>query len=221
MAATIFDGISDPMNQRLISGLAKIGLALKSHAWKDAGSQGLTPTQGAILALLRAKGTGEWRLFSISRALAVSAPTASEAVTALVRKGLVSKGRAATDQRALLVQLTPKGRAEAERTAHWPDFLIAAVDELSPVEQEVFCRGLTKMIHALQERREVPISRMCVTCRHFRPSVYDDPDTPHHCAFVNAAFGERHLRFDCPEHDAAPVELRQENWNRFIETHTA
>ena len=87
MAATIFDGISDPMNQRLISGLAKIGLALKSRAWKNAGSQGLTPTQGAILALLHAKGMGEWRLFSISRALAVSAPTASEAVTALVAQG--------------------------------------------------------------------------------------------------------------------------------------
>ncbi|MGH8510685.1 MAG: hypothetical protein ACREU8_04680, partial [Gammaproteobacteria bacterium] len=41
----------------------------------------------------------------------------------------------------------------------------------------------------LQERGEVPISRMCVTCQHFRPGVYDDPDTPHHCAFVNAAFG--------------------------------
>jgi len=71
MATTIFDGISDPLNQRLISGLAKIGLALKSHAWKNAGSQGLTPTQGAILALLHAKGTGEWRLVSISRALVV------------------------------------------------------------------------------------------------------------------------------------------------------
>lgn len=221
MTATIFDEISDPMNQRLVSGLAKIGLALRIRAWKHAGSQGMTPTQGAILALLHAKGAGEWRLLSIARALSVSPPTASEAVTALMRKGLVSKGRTARDRRVLLVQLTPKGRTEAERAARWPNFLNRAVDELSVLEQEIFSRGLMKIIYALQERGEVPASRMCVTCRHFRPGMYDDPSTPHHCDFVNAGFGMRHLRFDCPEHDAAPVELRQENWSRFVETHAA
>jgi len=65
MAATIFDGISDPMNQRLIWGLAKIGLALKNHAWKDAGTQGLTPTQGGFLRFYTRRGreSGDCFLF--------------------------------------------------------------------------------------------------------------------------------------------------------------
>jgi hypothetical protein len=46
----------DSLGHRVAVGLAKIGLALKSHAWQNAGQQGLTPTQGQVLTLLRTKG---------------------------------------------------------------------------------------------------------------------------------------------------------------------
>ena len=38
------------------TGLAKIGLVLRHHAWQERQQSGLTPTQGQILALLRARG---------------------------------------------------------------------------------------------------------------------------------------------------------------------
>jgi DNA-binding MarR family transcriptional regulator len=217
MASTIFDTISDPVSAQVIVGLAKIGTALKSHAWKEAGNQWITPTQGAILALLHGRPQREWRLTGVATALAISAATASDAIGALARKGLVTKLRSEGDQRAISIQLTPRGRSEAERSAHWPDFLLRAVDGLSRPEQEVLYRTLIKMIRALQERGEVPVSRMCVTCQFFRPHLYADPETPHHCAFVDAPFGERHLRLECPEHTEATTEARQENWARFIE----
>jgi hypothetical protein len=43
---------------------------------------------------------------------------------------------------------------------------------------------------------------MCVTCRYFRPHVHSDPERPHHCAFVDAPFGDRALRLDCRDHEA-------------------
>jgi DNA-binding MarR family transcriptional regulator len=184
-------------------GLNKISLALKSHAWQDAGLQGLTPTQGQILALLRSKVDSAMRLAEVADGLAVTPATASDAVATLVAKGLVQKGRAQDDARAIAITLTEQGQHQADRVADWPDFLLDAVDELSPVEQEVFLRGLIKMICKLQERGQIPISRMCVTCRFFQPNVYSKSDRPHHCALVNAPFGDRDLRLDCPEHNAA------------------
>ena len=40
---------------------------------------------------------------------------------------------------------------EAERAAGWSDFLLTAVDAMTPAERVVFYRGLLKMIRVLQE----------------------------------------------------------------------
>jgi hypothetical protein len=100
--------------------------------------------------------------------------------------------------------------------AAWPDFLMRAVDTLSDHEQEVFLRGLVKMVRALQEAGDISPQRLCATCRFFRPNVHPDPTAPHHCAFVDAPFGDRHLRLDCPEHDTASEGERQATWTRFV-----
>lgn len=202
MVENPFDRENDSLELRVTQGLAKIGLALKSQAWQGAEFQGLTPTQGQILVLLRTQPKTDMRLSTVARGLAITPATASDAVTTLVEKGLVQKGKAADDGRAIAITLTPKGRQEADRAASWPDFLLGAVEALSAEEQAVFLRGLIKMIQRLQERGQIPVASMCVTCQYFRPHVYKDAQRPHHCAFVDAPFGDRDLRLDCPDHVA-------------------
>lgn len=197
-----FDIAADPPAQRIATGLAKVGLALKYQAWRRAGRRGLSPTQAQILTTLRPAPRG-MRLGEVAERLAVTAATASEAVGALARKGLVRKVRHPADPRALALRLTPAGRREACRVAGWPDVLLEALDALEPEEQAVFLRGLVRMIHLLQQRGQIPVSQMCVTCRFFRPYLHRDPERPHHCAFVDAPFGDRHLRLDCPDHQPA------------------
>ena len=196
-----FDTINEPITQRVITGLSKIGIALRSQSWQGAESQGLTPTQGQILALLRSHPRGI-RLSQVAQGLATSSATASDAVSALVKKGLVSREQAIDDRRAIAIRLTPEGQIQAEQAASWPDFLLGAVEELSEEEQTIFFRALTKMIRKLQEQGKIPISRMCVTCQYFRAHVYEESNRPHHCDFVDAPFGDRDLRLDCPEHQA-------------------
>ncbi len=197
-----FDTINEPITQRVITGLSKIGIALRSQSWQGAESQGLTPTQGQILALLQTSPEQGIRLSAIAKGLATSAATASDAVSSLVKKGLVSRERATDDRRAIAIRLTPEGQKQAKQAASWPDFLLGAVAELSEEEQTIFFRGLTKMIRKLQEQGKIPAARMCLTCEHFRANVYDDPDRPNHCNLVDAPFGDRDLRLDCPEHQA-------------------
>ena len=203
-----------PLAERVTTGLAKVGIALKQQAWAEAGGRGLTPTQGQALALLRAN-PGGLRMGALARQLGVTQPTASDSVAALHRKGLVAKEATAGDGRGVVVRLTPAGVREAAAAAAWPDFLLEAVGELSDAEQAAFLRGLVTMIRTLQEKGRIPVAHMCVTCRFFRPFRHDDPARPHHCAFVDAPFGDGQLRLDCPDHAAAPPEQAAATWQAF------
>jgi DNA-binding MarR family transcriptional regulator len=213
MASPASNLSDDPLPVRLATGLAKIGLALKSRSWRDAAGRGLTPTQGQILTLLR---RGPLRLAALAEELGVTPATASDAVSALKRKGLVKKPRTKHDARAISVELTARGRREADRAAQWPDFLAAVAGELSPGEQAVLLRALIKMIRTLQLRGEIPVARMCVTCRFFRPNACPGAAQPHYCDFVSAPFGDSSLRLDCPDHAPAPPGLAETNWQSYL-----
>lgn len=194
---------SGPLESRLVTGLAKIGLAIKHGARREAAAHGLSATQAEILTLLRRPG-GPASPKQVARDLGIGLPTVSEALGPLVRKGLVRKERSAPDRRAVALALTPAGRAEADRLAGWPDFLLEGVGALSAAEQAVLLRAVVKLIGALQEQGRIPVAKMCPTCRYFRPNVHpEDPERPHHCAFVDAPFGERAVRIDCPDHEPA------------------
>jgi DNA-binding MarR family transcriptional regulator len=203
-----------PLAKRVTTGLAKVGLALKQQAWAEAGGRGLTPTQGQALALLRANPDG-LRLGELADQLGVTAPTTSDSVSALHRKGLVVKAPLAGDGRAVVVRLTPAGVREAAAAAAWPDFLLEAVGELSATEQAAFLRGLVTMVRTLQDKGRIPVARMCVSCTFFRPYRHDDPVHPHHCAFVDAPFGDGELRLDCPDHRPAPADQAARSWQAF------
>ena len=209
-----FDAVSQPITERLSTGLAKIGLALKTKAWRGAAPSRLTPTQGQTLVLLRGAPQG-LRLDEVAKGLGVTAPTASDCVAALVSKGLVTRDRSPHDRRAIALRLTAEGAAMADRVAGWPDFLLRAVDTLSEAEQVAFLRVLVKIIRTLQIAGDIPPQRMCVACRYFRPNVHEEPDRPHHCDFVDAPFGDRHLRLECLEQEPAPAYAAADNWSRW------
>ena len=199
----------------IATGLAKIGTLLRSEQWRRAETSGLTPTQAQILVHLVARGPA--RVTAVAEEIGVTQPTASDAVAALVRKAHVEKRADPDDARATRLHPTPVGGRAAEALAVWPDALLAAVDALEPAEQAAFLKGLTKMIRTLQLRGAIPVQRMCATCRFFRPNVHDDPAAPHHCAFVNAAFGDAALRLDCGDHEAASQADAAAAWRRFAD----
>ncbi|MFC6489443.1 MarR family winged helix-turn-helix transcriptional regulator [Nitratireductor sp. GCM10026969] len=186
---------------------------LRSEGWRQADAASLTPTQAQILVQLAQRGTA--RITALAEELAITQPTASDAATALIRKGHVERRADPADARASLLHLKPSGRRAAKAMAAWPDALLAAADTLAPDEQAVLLKTLTKMIRSLQVQGAIPVQRMCATCRYFRPDIHQDPATPHHCDFVNAAFGDAQLRLDCGEHEAASESEATAAWRRF------
>jgi DNA-binding MarR family transcriptional regulator len=209
-----FDASSE-IEQHILIGLEKIGLALKSQSWHDAEQQGLTPTQGQILALLIDKGKAGMRLSAVAKHLAVTSATASDAVTSLVEKGLVQKTRSPQDGRAIAITLTAQGQQAATQVASWSNFLLTTVDELSQAEQVIFLRGLIKIIRKLQQQGQISVAKMCVNCQFFQPNRYPNSERPHHCALVDAPFADGNLRINCAEQVAAEPETVEQNWTRY------
>jgi DNA-binding MarR family transcriptional regulator len=188
--------------RRIATGLSRIALALRGMAWKRATAEAVTPTQGDILEHL-ADASAPMRLGELADALAITAPTASDAVSALVKKNLAEK-LAGTDKRSISIRLTSSGRSFTERTQDWSDHLLTAIATLSTKEQAAMLRGLSKLIASLQDDGAISAQRLCVTCTHFRPFAHADEAKPHHCALIDRAYGDLGLQLNCPDHEPTP-----------------
>lgn len=97
------------------------------------------------------------------------------------------------------VALTDRGLAQSPQVRHWAGDLLAAVDELGPAEQERLLDVVLKHIQLMQRRGQIPVTRMCVTCKFFDGYAHPGSTAPHHCNLVDAPFGHRELRLRCPE----------------------
>jgi DNA-binding MarR family transcriptional regulator len=193
----------DALPDRLVTGLSKIGLAMKSRTWRRQGRQGVGPLQVQVLTFLRSRRNQAATVSTIARELSVKLPTASEVIRTLEEKRLVRRLRREVDNRIVMVHLTAKGAKAGRVVNGWPEILAAATQQLSTQEQVGLLTALVKLIRALQVQGEIPVARMCVSCEHFRPHAHPDEDQPHHCEFFNTPFGDRALRLDCPEYVAA------------------
>jgi DNA-binding MarR family transcriptional regulator len=204
-----------PLSQKLGHALNRVQVAMRADSWEMCGQNDLNPTQGQILMLLGGRTNG-LRLSEIASELAVSAPTVSESVATLVEKVYVRKGKAKDDGRAVTITLTAAGKRLAERLDAVGGTITTVLESLPEAEQIQLYRTMLRMVRQLQAAGRIPVSRMCVTCRYFRPNVHNDARRPHHCALVDAAFGDQTLRSDCPEHESADEHLAAQNWQSFI-----
>jgi DNA-binding MarR family transcriptional regulator len=210
----VLEVTAEALSSRIVTGLHKIGLAMKQQAWQQANGEGLSATQGQILAALVAHGplTGS----ELGERLGVTLPTISDSARVLSEKGLVTKSQDPRNARARLFTPTPAGAALGARARSWPEFMAAAVNDLTGDEQKAFFSAIVKMIRSLQEAGLVPVSGMCVSCTHFRPNVRQG-EAPHHCALVDAPLANDQLRLDCPEHELADETTRKRVWDHLTQ----
>lgn len=125
-------------------------MRLVAAAASDAGSGAFGfPSMTQFRVLKRLAG-GPWLGSDLAQELRVTPPTVSTAIDSLVRRGLVARGEAPEDRRAVPLQLTPEGKrcldAMQER-------LVAALarlaEQIEPEERAALERGLKALARVL------------------------------------------------------------------------
>ena len=202
----------DPDTTQIAFGLGRIAAALRAAQWQAATEVGLVPAQAEILTRI---ARHPMRPAEIAAHLGVSAASASDSISTLVAKGLAERRPDPTDGRAQLLVPTARGAELAASLSDASSPLDDALASLAGVDRAGLSHALTLLIRGLQDAKAIPVQRMCATCRHFRPRVHADPERPHHCEFVNAAFGDASLRLDCGEHEPASPDIAADHWRRF------
>lgn len=204
----------DTITHRLREALARVATVMRVDDWERAKQVGLNPTQLAILDLLEGR-PGGLAVREIAAYLGVSQPTATDSINALERKGLVEKLPSSTDRRVVTVMLSAEGLRLSRHDNAAEGAADRAIKTLPAMELEMLLLTMVRLIRELQETNAIPIQRMCATCRHFAPFAQPGTARPHHCRFVDAAFGQRDLRIECRDHEIAAPASRAATWEAF------
>jgi DNA-binding MarR family transcriptional regulator len=203
------------LRQKILDGLERLASVMRADARRSAAQSGINAAQDAILRLLRARPQG-LRVQELARHLNVRQPTVTDSLIALERKGLVERAADPADGRASLVKPAREGLPLGQMAQTGAsNQTAAALAQLSEAEQTGLLKMLIKLIRGLQLSNAIPPQRMCVSCKYFRPNVHTDARAPHHCTFVDAAFGDAALRLDCRDHEEADAAEAARNWKIF------
>ncbi|NHQ88374.1 winged helix-turn-helix transcriptional regulator [Iodobacter sp. HSC-16F04] len=200
-------------SERIVSAISRIASVLRTGVWQFATAEGLNHAQVEVLEILRSRSEGV-RLSWIAQQLGVTAASASDSIAALVAKGLIEKGRAVGDGRAVALRLTSAGQALALKIVDATGFALEAVGRLPPPKQEQLFSSLLALIGQLQQTERFPELRACLSCQHFAANVHANSIAPHHCRLVDAPLSVALLRLDCPEHIQAEPVIARQNWEK-------
>lgn len=185
----------------IATGMSRLAAVIRAERWRQADEAGLSPIQADMLAYLLNRG-GQTQS-AMATLLGVTQPTASDAIAALRRKDLVVARAHPVDGRARVLDLTASGRVLADAMAGAPPALADALSSVDEADLPALSRSLVAMIGRLQGNGTIAPQRLCTGCAFFRPDAHPGSDKPHHCAFVDAAFGDAQMRFDCGDfHEA-------------------
>jgi len=191
--------------EKILAALERAGRALRGLLWEAVQPLGLSPIQGQILLYLRDHRQETCRVSYLAREFGLTQATVSDAVSALVSKGLIRKDAAASDRRVSPLRLTAAGEEMADRLAGWGDRAREALAAFTAPEREGALLFLLRLIEGWQRSGIVSVARMCLTCRFFRQGGGPPGGEPYFCALLEQPLAPAALRVDCPDYEPAPA----------------
>lgn len=191
------------VDAKIVVALERLSRVFRLLLQDAAQERGLSPLQANILVHLLHHEAELRRVGRLAGEFGVTAATISDAVASLEEKGLLGREPWPEDGRVATLGLTTTGERTAEELSGWAEEVKEHLDGFGPEEKGVVMRSLMDLIASLQGAGVIGLSRMCVTCRFFRPLAHPGSDSPHHCALLDTPLAGSDLRVDCPEHEPA------------------
>jgi DNA-binding MarR family transcriptional regulator len=187
----------EPVALRLAHGLARAAVALDATGFERNLAQQL------VLLHLRRR-FGGCALDDLATELGLAVIDLQAAVGTLVREGLLTMSPAPSyAPHDVRVELTGLGRAQPPELLNWAAELLTEIDRLDEEDQLRLFRLVQERIAAMQGSGQIPVAKMCISCRYFSPYAHAGTAAPHHCHLVGVPFGHHDLRLRCPEQQPA------------------
>lgn len=183
----------------LATGLARVALAVHVAGGEAGAGLERTIAQQQMLLLL-SRRRDVYPLTELSADLGMTTQATLAALTTLNREGLVDMGPSPSyAPHDVRVALTELGRGSSPDLLNWAADLLAELHNLDESGQRRLLSVVTDQIRRLQRQNQIPVTKMCVTCRYFDGYAHPGSTEPHHCWLVDEAFGHQQLRLRCPE----------------------
>jgi DNA-binding MarR family transcriptional regulator len=199
MASIFNPSDQENLDRKIAVGFERIAQVLKTLVWEETKTSGLSPIQIQFLTLLLHDADNMVTIGFLASRFSLTPATVSDAISVLERKGLVVRERREEDRRTVYLSLTRRGKASAKKLSAWANLLEKKASELSGEQKVALLHSLMSMIKGFQDEGAVSATQMCVTCRFFRRNAHGNVSKPHHCTYIDRAFGDVELRIDCPE----------------------
>jgi DNA-binding MarR family transcriptional regulator len=187
------------LDARLAAAIERLAVAERALRQSQATALGLSPIQLQLLTLVASAPASRRRVGALARELGVTQPTVSDAVAALVAKGLVRRLPDPADRRGPVLAPTAAGRRLAERARGLDATLAERLADLDAEAKATALAVLLECIAALVHEGVITVARCCTTCRHLRR----DGAGGLHCELLGEPLPAPALRVDCPDHEPA------------------
>ena len=122
----------DPLAHRALESLLRAESQVRRRLSADLEREGLSATGFSVLVVLTTAG-GELELRTLRHRLRTSKANATEVVTTLESRGLVTRRRMQADRRAATVAVTPRGEELVERL--FPEHTRRVADAFSVLDE--------------------------------------------------------------------------------------
>jgi len=191
------------VDNKIVASLERLSQVFRVLLREEAQGHGLSPIQAQFLVHLLFHDIELRRVGRLAEEFNLTRATVSDAVGSLEEKGLIHREPWPEDKRVVTLGLTSVGEKLAAELSNWANIVKEHLTASSPEEKEIVMRFLMRLIASLQRTGVITVSRMCVTCRFFRPDEHPCSDSPHHCALLDSPLAGSDLRINCPEHELA------------------
>ncbi|RMF35042.1 MAG: MarR family transcriptional regulator [Chlorobiota bacterium] len=185
---------------QFIAALERLSAVLRSLQWNAVYAEGLYPIQLQVLMLCATRQGQALSPTSLAAELNVTAPTMSDTLAALERKGFIERKPNPVDRRGVVVQLTTQGEGVLERVREWDAPLRDALMQVPLPHRELGYEAVLHLLKQLYQLGVITMPHMCFTCRWLR---YDERrmTTPYYCQLLDRELAPLELRVECPEHE--------------------
>ena len=150
-------GLGDDPHAKTAKAIAEAFMRFRRIGWERASIAGLQPGEFKVLFAVEgiSKRTGDYpKVSDISELLSVASPTITQQVTRLEQDGFLLRVKDPHDQRVVRIQVTDRGRAQAEATRlEMIENLKGLAEYLGEDAGQELARLLDKTTQYFQERR--------------------------------------------------------------------